>query len=175
MREMFPAAPGVKGWHKAVLGAAPFPVDSQTAARAFFLPARALCRRPVPAEAKLPVSIPAALKKALRQSLRCWQASQQITADFVSAGSLLPGMDKPMTLNFAMALGNYSRFFLFSGAGRLPAAAALSLHAAFAEEMARMPAAMALPPKARGPKHSPAASALRLAAAFSAALERGER
>lgn len=173
MNEPFPGAAEVRSWHKAVLGTAPFPGDSRTAARAFFLPARALCRRPVPAEARLAVSIPAALKKDLRLSLRFWQASQQITADFVSSGSLLPGMDKPMTLNFAMALGNYSRFFLFAGAGRLPAAAALSLHAAFAAEMVRMPAAMALPPRARGPKHSPASSALRLAAAFSAALKKG--
>ncbi|HCC48048.1 MAG TPA: hypothetical protein DEQ38_08050 [Elusimicrobia bacterium] len=175
MSDLFPAAHGVKGWHKALLGAAPFSGDSRTAAEAFFLPARSLCRRPVAAEAKLPVSIPAALRKDLRLALRFWQASQRVTADFVSGGALFPGMDKPMTLNFAMALGNYSRFFLFSGAGRLTGDASLALHAAFAEEMTRMPAAMALPPKARGPKHSPAASALRLAAAFSAALKKGER
>lgn len=173
MSQPFPAASGVRGWHKAVLGAAPFSCDSRTAAEAFFLPARSHCRRSVAAEARLPLSIPAALRKDLRLSIRLWQASQQITADFVRRGSLLPGMDKPMTLNFAMALGNYSRFFLFSGAGRLPAAAALSLHAAFAEEMARTPAAMALPPGPGSPECSPAASALRLAAAFSAALKKG--
>lgn len=173
MRKMFPAAPGVKSWHKAVLGAAPFSGDSRTAAEAFFRPARSLCRRPVAAETELPGSIPAALRKDLCLSLRCWQASQQITADFVSNDSLLPGMDKPMTLNFAMALGNYSRFFLFSAADRLNVKTALAIHAAFAAEMVRMPAAMALPPKARGQKHSSAASALRLAAAFSAALKRG--
>jgi len=175
MTSLFPGAPGVRGWHKALLGAAPFSGDSRTTAEAFFLPARAFCLQPVAAEAKLSSAIPAALRKDLCLSLRFWQASQQITADFVSSGSLLPGMDKPMTLNFAMALGNYSRFFLFAEAGRLPAAAALSLHAAFAAEMVRMPAAMALPPKARGPKHSPASSALRLAAAFSAALKKGAR
>ena len=173
MSELFPGAAKVRSWHKARLGSAPFPGDSSTAEEAFFSPARALRRRPVPAETGLPASLPAALRRDLALALRCWQASQQITADFVRRGVLLPGMDRPMTLNFAMALGNYSRHFLFSGAGRLPAPAALRLHAAFAGEMAALPALLALPARLRGLEASPRASAERLAAALSAALQKG--
>lgn len=175
MRRLFPVPGGVRAWHKAALGRNPFPCDGGAACASFFRPAARLCRKAVPAEKALPSSLSPGLRGKIGMALRFWQVSQEITGDFALRGKLLPGMDMPMTLNFAMALGNYSRFFLFSGAGRLPVAAALSLHAAFAEEMARMPAAMALPRKFRSPKHSPASSALRLAAAFSAALEKGER
>lgn len=171
MKTPFPAPAGIKAWHRAVLGSAPFSSDAASSSAAFFKPAAALCRRPVPAEKELPTTLPGALRKKLAVSLRLWQASQEITLAWAKRGELLPGMDLPMTLNFAMALGNYSRSFLFSGKG-LPAAAALRLHAAFAGEMTRMPAAMALDRLAARPAraYSPAASAGRLAAAFAAAL-----
>lgn len=172
MKTLFPAPAAVKAWHRAVLGPAPFSCDAPSSAAAFFKPAAALCRRPVPAEKALPAFLPAALRKKLAYSLRLWQASQEITLAWARRGALLPGMDLPMTLNFAMALGNYSRYLLFSGKG-LPAADALRLHAAFAGEMARMPAAMALRrlSGAGAAAYSPAASAGRLAAAFAAAFE----
>lgn len=171
MKTLFPASASVKAWHRAVLGSAPFSSDSASSSAAFFKPALALCRRPVAAEKTLPASLPAALRRKLAASLRLWQASQEITLAWARRGSLRPGMDLPMTLNFAMALGNYSRFFLFSGKG-LPAAQALRLHAAFAGEMTRMPVAMALDrlPARSARACSPAASAARLAAAFAAAF-----
>ncbi|OGR75467.1 MAG: hypothetical protein A2X32_13190 [Elusimicrobia bacterium GWC2_64_44] len=171
MKTLFPAPAGIKAWHRAILGPAPFPSDAPSSAAAFFRPAAALCRRPVAAEKALPASLPAALRKKLVYSLRLWQASQEITQAWAKRGFLSPGMDLPMTLNFAMALGNYSRFFIFSAKG-LPAAAALRLHAAFAGEMTRMPAAMALDrlPARAASACSPAASTGRLAAAFAAAL-----
>ncbi|MDD2804568.1 MAG: hypothetical protein PHV33_03365 [Elusimicrobiales bacterium] len=171
MKTLFPAPADVKAWHRAVLGQAPFSCDAPASSPAFFRPAAALCRRPVPAERALPACLPAALRKKLVCSLRLWQASQEITLAWARRGATLPGMDLPMTLNFAMALGNYSRFMLFSGKG-LPAAHALRRHAAFAGEMTRLPAAMALRrlSAAGAAAHSPAASAGRLAAAFAAAF-----
>jgi hypothetical protein len=79
-------------------------------------------------------------------------------------------MDMPMTLNFAMALGNYSRHFLFSSE-KLPDGAGPALHAAFAREMTAMPAAMALKGRGSAAKaFTPAVSAARLAAAFNSAF-----
>lgn len=166
MKKLFPGQGAVKSWHKDLLGSDPFHCDSRAAAAAFFAPAARLCRKAVAAEKKLPPSLPPVLLGRLRLSLRLWQVSQEITKAFVRRGRLLPGMDIPMTLNFAMALGNYSRFFLFSGPNRPASGPALAIHAAFAEEMAAMPAAMSV----RGRGRSPAASAARLASAFAAAL-----
>ncbi len=168
MRAIFPVKRSVPAWHRAVLGPLPFSCDPHAARAAFFGPASRLCRRPVTAEKDIPRSLPASLRRRLVISLRLWQASQEIAAAYARGGGPLPGMDMPMTLNFAMALGNYSRFFLFSGP-RLPARAALALHAAFSGEMAAMPAAMALP-RPRG-RFCPSASARRLALAFAAALK----
>ena len=177
MSELFPAPAGIAAWHKTMLGKNPFPCGT-TAAAAFFRPAGRLCRKPVPAETNIPASLPAAMRRKIGMSLRCWQVSQEITEAFILRGKLLPGMDMPMTLNFAMALGNYSRFFLFSGAGRFPAGTVAALHAAYVREMTAMPAALAVMRGLKGEKrsaravlfaarHSPAASAARLAAACS--------
>lgn len=171
MRTLFPAAGGVRAWHKRFLGAAPFRPDAGAASAAFFGPARALCRRPVPAEKLLPSSLPRAAREKLALALRLWQASQEITLAWARRGALRPGMDLPQTLNFAMALGNYSRFFLFS-AGALPVPAELRLHAAFAAEMTAMPAAFSL--RRLPDAYKPAASAARLAAAAAGAFGRGE-
>lgn len=167
MRGLFPGRSAVRAWHKRVLGADPFTGDARTAAASFFLPALRLCRRPVPAEKDLPSSIPPALRRRLAMALRLWQASQEITLRYVRGGALPQGMDKPMTLNFAMALGNYSRYFLFSGV-RLNPRQSIAVHAAFAGEMASMPAAMSL---SRKSGFTPEASARRLARAVAAALE----
>lgn len=167
----FPSSRGVAAWHLKVLGKDPFRGSAAGAAASFFRPAAAVCRKPVPAEILLPKAIPARLRRDLCAGLRMWQASQRITDNFLERGELLPGMDMPMTLNFAMALGNYSRFFLFSGAGRLAPEAALALHSAFASEMSAMPLAMAA--GRRSPASSPGASARRLAEAFSAAFAKG--
>lgn len=183
MRPLFPGPGGTAAWHRAALGANPFSRDSGAAAAAFFRPAARLCRKPVPAEKAVSAPVPPALRKRIRLALRFWQVSQEITGDFALRGSLLPGMDMPMTLNFAMALGNYSRFFLFSGDKRIPDRAAAALHAAFAKEMEEMPAAMAVrrAMKGRTPsssdvlfaeRHSPEASALRLAGACAAAFRK---
>lgn len=177
MKSLFPQPAGVAAWHRDFLGASPFSCDAASAAASFFSPARRLCSAPVPAEKALPRSIPAPLRARLGLALRCWQASQRVTLDLVGDGKKLPGMDLGMTMNFAMALGNYSRFLLFRAGGGLPAAAAVRLHAAFAGEMALMPAAMALRGAAgrkAARRNSPGASAARLAAAFAAALEAGK-
>ena len=126
MRRLFPTAAGIAAWRKALLGRNPFPCGV-TAAAAFFRPAARLCRKPVPAEKVLPVSIPAALRREIGLALRFWQVSQEITGDYILRGKLLPGMDMSMTLNFAMALGNYSRFFLFLDDKRIPAETAARL------------------------------------------------
>lgn len=102
-------------------------------------------------------------------AVRLWQASQKVTEDLVRSGRSLAGMDADMTMNFAMALGNYSRFLLFSSRGLAPEAQ-LALHRAFAAEMTAMPAALAL--RRPGARFSPAASAGRLAAAFAALEDR---
>lgn len=183
MRSLFPGIDGVPGWYKAALGKNPFTGDAPGAVAAFFRPAGRLCRKSVPAEKTLPASLPSGLRKKIGMALRCWQVSQTITEDFVLRGKLLPGMDMPMTLNFAMALGNYSRFFLFSEDKLVPAEAAAALHTAFAKEMTEMPAAMALRRAIKGKRlsprrtvpagrYSPASSASRLAAACAAAFRK---
>lgn len=182
MRAFFPGPGGVPAWYKAALGRNPFPFDERGGSAAFFRPASRLCRRAVPAEKGLPAAIPSALRVKIAMSLRAWQASQEITADFIFRGKLQPGMDMPMTLNFAMALGNYSRASLFCGDELLTARTAAALHAAFTKEMIEMPAAMAvlrsLKEKRLSAKetlfagrYSPSASAMRLAAACAGALK----
>lgn len=186
MSSILTGSGGVSGWHKATFGKSPFPGDAPTAAAAFFRPAARLCRRAVPAEKLLPPSIPSGLRKELGLALRFWQVSQEITEDFIFRGTLLPRMDMPMTLNFAMALGNYSRFVLFSGNTCLTAELSSALHAAFAKEMTGMPAALALRRAMKGrrmsrnetafsARYSPSASAARLAAAFAAGFKRKAR
>jgi hypothetical protein len=170
MTGLLPSRRSLRNWQGALLGPSPFRGDTPGALAAFFKPARRLCSRPVPAEKTLASSIPARLRPGLALSLRFWQVSQEITLAHIRRGRLLPGMDMPMTLNFAMALGNYSRHFLFSSTN-IPAAAAPGLHAAFAREMTAMPAAMALRRHgSAGKAFTPAASAARLAAAFNAAF-----
>lgn len=183
MSSILPKTGGVPCWHKATFGKSPFPGDAPAAAAAFFRPAASLCRRAVPAEKFLPAVMPSGLRKELGLALRFWQVSQEITEDFILRGKFLPRMDMPMTLNFAMALGNYSRFMLFSRNTRLTPKAAAALHAAFAKEMTGMPAALALRRAMKGrrmspretvfsERYSPAASAARLAAAFAAGFKR---
>lgn len=172
MSGLLPRRRDLGRWQAALLGPSPFRGDATGALTAFFAPARRLCAKPVPAEKLLAPSIPARLRPGLALSLRFWQVSQQITLNYVRRGRLLPGMDMPMTLNFAMALGNYSRHFLFSSE-KLPAAAGQGLHAAFAREMTAMPASMALSGRGGAAKDfTPDASAARLAAAFNAAFAR---
>ena len=182
MNSLFPKPGGVASWHGTMLGGNPFPCDRGAAALSFFRPAARLCRKAVPAERTLPASIPPALLKKIGMALRFWQVSQEITENFVLRDKLLPGMDMPMTLNFAMALGNYSRFLVFSGDKRIPAKTAAALHAAFVKEMTEMPPAMAARRAGKGKKlsardvlffkrHSPEASALRLAAACAGAFK----
>lgn len=176
MNNLFPEPGGVTAWHRTMLGVNPFSCDRGAAASAFFRPAARLCRKAVPAEKVLPGSLPPALLKKIRMALRFWQVSLEITENFVQRDKLLPGMDMPMTLNFAMALGNYSRFFIFSGDKRISGKTAAALHTAFAKEMTEIPAAIASRRAMKGKKlsardvlffkrHSPGASALRLAAA----------
>lgn len=165
MRTLFPAVGGVMRWRRAALGPGPFRSYSSSASDSFFVPARNRCRRPVAAERKLSRSIPPELRKRLALSLRLWQRSQELTEAFIRRRRLVAGMDMPMTLNFAMALGNYSRYFLFSGPA-LPPAAAAAVHSAFVREMTLMPSAMALP---RAAAFTPSASAARLAEAFNSA------
>lgn len=170
MTALLPSRRELGRWQAELLGPSPFCGDSTGALAAFFAPARRLCSRPVPAEKLLAAAIPARLRPGLALSLRFWQVSQVITRDHIRRGRLLPGMDMPMTLNFAMALGNYSRHFLFSSE-KIPAATAAALHAAFAREMTVMPAAMALAGRGGGAKDfKPAVSAARLAAAFNSAF-----
>ena len=178
MRRLVPLFPGPRGlsaWHKAFLGGDPFRGCGPAPSAAFFRPAAGLCRAPSAAESSLPASIPAALRRRAALSLRLWQASQKVTEDLVRSGRSLAGMDADMTMNFAMALGNYSRFLLFSSRGLAPEAQ-LALHRAFAAEMTAMPAAMALPRPSRksAARFTPAASARRLAAAFALALGEGK-
>ncbi len=183
MKSFFPGPGGVDAWHKILLGRNPFACDSRAAAASFFRPASRLCGRPVPAEKGLPASIPPSLRKKIGMALRFWQVSQEITGDLVLSGKPLPGMDMPVTLNFAMALGNYSRFLLFSAETGIPVEAALFLHAAFIKEMTEMPAAMAGLSALKRRKlsarkaffsgrNSPAASAFRLAAACAQAFKK---
>lgn len=170
MTALLPSRRDLGRWQAALLGPAPFHGDSEGALAAFFDPVRRLCSRAVPAEKTISREIPARVRRGLALSLRFWQVSQEITVDYVRRGRLLPGMDMPMTLNFAMALGNYSRHFLFSSE-KIPAATAPALHAAFMREMTAMPAAMALAGRGGGSKDfTPAVSAARLAAAFNAAF-----
>lgn len=165
MKSLFPGPACTAAWHRRTLGADPFTSDVNAARRSFFGPAGAACRRPVSAEKLLPSRLPAALRRELGLSLRLWQASQRVTADYLFRGRRPRGMDMPMTLNFSMALGNYARYPLFSAGKRLGHKAALAIHAAFAAEMALAPAEMALG------RLTPSASAARLARAFLPALE----
>lgn len=183
MKLLFSVPAEVADWHRAALGRNPFPCDAGTAASSFFRPAARLCRKAVPAEKALPSSIPSPLREKIGLALRFWQVSQKITEDFVLRGKLLPVMDMPMTLNFAMALGNYSRAFLFFGLSRLGPGTKIALYSAFTKEMTEMPAAMAARRAMKGrtlssrdvifaERHTPEASAFRLAGVCAAVLKK---
>ncbi|MDP2866670.1 MAG: hypothetical protein Q8O90_10550, partial [Elusimicrobiota bacterium] len=101
MKNFFPGPAGVAAWHEATLGHNPFPYDERVSAAAFFRPASRLCRKAVPAEKHLTAAIPRAPRRKMKIALRAWQSSQEITEDFIFRGKLQPGMDMPMTLNFA--------------------------------------------------------------------------
>jgi len=181
---LLPSLKTVPSWRRRALGRNPFPHDAAGARASFLAPAAALCRRAVYAEALLAAFLPGSRSARFSLGLRAWQASQEATWRFIKTGKPLAGMDLPMTLNFFMALGNYSRAYLFENAPGLSAPDALRLHSVFAAEMTALPAAMAIKRAGfrkilRAPEaiycsvNSPAASALRLAGAFGRAMAAG--
>lgn len=175
LKVLFPGPAGVPAWHRRTLRGGSFPYDTSSPCAAFFRPAAAACRRRVAAEKLLPASASGGLPDRMRISLRLWREAQRLTLRLAREWKPVAGMDLPMTLNYAMALGNYAREFLFSAAGPLPPGPALLVHAAFAREMVLMPALMTLPARARaGAWAFPDASAQRLARAFAEALRGAE-